>query len=912
MSSSETGTDTDTISNTESSTSGSTLTINESLGAGGVLTAGFEDGNSSEIVTATNRVTDNGLTTSSMTARERSSVGNASMTDYQSDGNTVANHDSDTNYESSSLTEASHRSMGIGGVELSGNSSSTLNSQATDYPSNTDTIVHNSSGSGSMTNVVGGDTIWSSTSEWGSETETATHTGIANSSEGVTGSESTGAGGVVVSGVEDSNTTGSDTLTDHSNLTGTDTSKVTGSRTYQVAGNWLYDYSSDAPTVVSNDSGTNYRTATVSESGHDIFGIGGVAQSATNSSTLLDSGSDLTTNTETLVDLHSANGSVSEVAGEDCISSTSSSSGSGTTTTIETGTDTVGGNATTTEYLGVAGVLVSGVRNSYSIATGIDVTSVKGTSTQTITQAGKEHQQEAGALATDDQSDQETITASIVASTKTDYHTMVESGVVSQTYGGSIAGGNSSSTKDEWFTITTTLDNKGTESFGDTASQSLLEGLDENDDAPTDNMTGSFGGTDTANKYVTFHATTTQSLMAGGTIAGGNHYEVSSETGVDTSKGSVTETDSYAKSGHGSYRVGASAQSEQSNDRGQSRLSLGDTGNVTVTASSTTTESFGNNAVVTSGNKSFSSSEYSNDSPSSTDTATDTEEIDYAGGDNLVDITSSTETITDSGNDGTTLVAFGTITLGTSGSIVGGSQTQTFDMSSSDGSGVASGTGSENDADTSSSISGTWTPHENGGTTASLHEVEVDFWTTLGAIASGSMTYALSYGSSDSVAPHLVGSETIAGQAGDPSQVVTITLDSPASFSYADTETGSVTLGSLGTIISGSDSYTWDEYRSTGVDRHATMTSITIDEVGTDSYRLHETGKEFEGVNGVITSGSDDFTWDQGGNNSYKFQQKGRGDVGLGRFGRLAELRDLDQRHGQLGLARRRPRQLGC
>jgi RHS repeat-associated protein len=681
-----------------------------------------------------------------------------------------------------------------------------------------------------------------------------------------------GAGGIVTDGVGYSGSSEVDADFNQSSGSGTDTSGETDLELDSAGGNSVSDGDSDNETDYNTNGDSDYDTSTMTETGFESLGIGGVVQpGSTDGSTLNDQGTDYPSSTDTIVDSGGDSESDFEASGEDSISESSTESGSSTTTATESGIDTNVDNETTVESYGLGEVLISGLVTTSSTTGGTDVSNENSSSVETVVEGGNETDDEAEALATDVQDDHETET-DLVTGAETDYPTATEAGVESQGYGGTIAGGNSSSTEDDVTTeVTTDVDN-GTETFGDTESESLLDGTDEDDDAPTDSMTGPFGGTDIASSSETDHGTDTEWLAAGGTIAGGNDYESSYESDSDTSNSSVSDSDNSSDPGEDSYAVGDSFQYGTSVDYDQSNSTVNDAGSSSETMTTTSSDAYSTNGVVTLGDGSSTFYQASADSPTNTVTGTDTSTISYTDGVGLVNATTSTDTLVDDSSDGTTLQGVGTVTLGLSGTIVAGSQTQTLDVSSSDGSSVTSGTGQENDTDTAGdSISGTWTPSDNGGDSSSLYEVETDFLGLSGSISAGYMSYDLAYGSSDNDTPMETGTETLAG----PTQVLSLSLTSPASFSYSSTEQGSVTLGDLGTITSGSDSYTWDEFRSSGVNRQAQGTSASIAEVGTDLYSLYETGIETEGIAGVIVSGSDGFTWNQNNEDDYCFEQSG-------------------------------------
>jgi hypothetical protein len=178
ISSSDSSTDTDTIFNTGTSNSGDVETDTESLGAGGVLTAGLVVSNSSETDTATDNDSDSGTDTSGEIDHEQSSIGGDFVTSYESDGETDNGLDVDTDLGTSTMVESGLQSLGSGGIGLGGVDASTMYDRDTDYPTAYSTVTDTSSGSETETDLVGDDSVSTSAWDGGLDTTTGTDTEV--------------------------------------------------------------------------------------------------------------------------------------------------------------------------------------------------------------------------------------------------------------------------------------------------------------------------------------------------------------------------------------------------------------------------------------------------------------------------------------------------------------------------------------------------------------------------------------------------------------------------------------------------------------------------------------------------------------------------------------------------------------
>ena len=236
-----------------------------------------------------------------------------------------------------------------------------------------------------------------------------------------------------------------------------------------------------------------------------------------------------------------------------------------------------------------------------------------------------------------------------------------------------------------------------------------------------------------------------------------------------------------------------------------------------------------------------------------------------------------TETNSDTDTDNESDQDWAVETLGTSGTIAGGSDCFTVnDLDASTY--TANGSGPEDYNDTSDDPNGTATVTGSGSSSNLTHQNFGDVLGVGGDISSGSLSYTVTSSETDDPTTIESGTETIADELSDGlSQTASYDVSSTLPDDATAYETGTETLGGGGTISGGSASFTW--FDGNALNRDLTVSGIaatlSITEDSTDSYGFGESGTESITTGGADAPGSVSFVWDQMGTDSYVISQAG-------------------------------------
>ncbi len=885
-------TDTDSYSSSESDVASTTETDldlhateieqgSTTIGAGGTVLGGYESTSLTQpliedYVTSTETDAEIDADSSTGTTSEGGDWESTSLTSNES----TTDNSSETASDTATETDTSSLTMGAAGVVLSGNEYSFETDSGSFTENDTDTGSGSSQEVDDSTGDVGGNTTSDSLST--SETDTSSDANNDGGTEWSTTTENTGygPGGIVTGGNEGDSSTDIDSPTE----TTTDTSSGSNASNASDAQAEAADSVSDAPDTTGTDSGTVNETdsdlVTADEQDGQVLGAADNILSGFSSSTESDTGSDQTTDRETSTETTTEADSSSETVGgesaTDQATDTSTETDHSTDTENDAPTDWSGSSAT----YGAAGIVLSGW-SSTSLSDVVtdgetDSDVEQDTSTETDSDAD-------GGSSMSSLQDHETETSTASSTdTATDASTDTEYDSSSQSLGlaGVIVGGD-----DQDIETGTDTSSGGTtagiaETYTATESDAESDTGDSSNDSTSEVVSDTISSTDPSASGSAFSESMTDTLGAGGVVIGGGltqTYSDSSGTSLSISgtltttttlTDSTTETDSITEN-FNDTSIDDSGDSPDVGDEAGTDTTTG----YEVAASSSTgtlTEALGADGTIASGAESDSLSESSGATTTEIDHPTET--VNESASDVTMTLTS---TVTNSDTANESDQDWACETLGTSGTIAGGSDC--FTVSSLETSGYTSnGSGPEDYNDTSSTPDGTAKVTGSGSSSNFTYQKFGDVLGSGGDIASGSLTYTVTSSETDVATTTETGTETIADElAGGTSQTASYSVTTMMPDSASDWETGTETLGGGGTISTGTASFSWSVgdslSRNLAVNGIAAILDIT--ENSTDTYGFGESGTETITTGGADAPGTVSFLWNQMGTDYYQIHQ---------------------------------------
>jgi len=702
------------------------------------------------------------------------------------------------------------------------------------------------------------------------------------------------AGGTIASG-SDSYTWGQTvTHSQHYFQSSAPTTTETGSGSGSGGGATVTGGGNDHATGWYSVTDTANDSATLSETGTETLGAGGVLTGGSATATFTDSLAATHSFYRLGTDTLASSGTESLTVGADKGSVTDTAGGSYTLTASESDTDTRALTQSTSQTFAAGGVLTGG-GDAYTLDD--NATNTHGSHRVNLR------------LETISSTESDSVGANSESFTVTDISTLTDTGGDSGTDYPSVhqeggdafaagwlqAGGSLSFTLTDFSTDTITGVVTGTDKPIDTASWADVLGA----------LTGSGhgGATDTLVESVTTsdgNSSTlsemgSQSLGAGGAVLAGN-LNVPLSSWYDAPKTTVSDSgnDATNESSNDTNYTGGPAVNENENDGATNLTTLTATYGPTATGRSSATYTLGGGGVVTGGSDSYSifTAGGSTQTTTETDSGTATDTLGDVANDPGASLsegesvtTTATDTATDTAVDARTSQEYGSHTYGIAGVLT----TAWFSFTLSEfrtatgrdtGTGSDSVTGSVSDSNSdglidkilnkpfesllfphvtvSNSLSNTLSVYSTGseaigpGGTVSGGSVYESITDNGGGTDSTSESGTDTRGGTDSLgyAAGTYSHSDAASESGAGSSTITHTEYDPSSY----TETLSETLGANGTIVGGNDSYTF--YRSSGgVDKTSGADTLTTSETLFDGALLAISGAVDLGGSSVTIGG---------------------------------------------------------
>ena len=848
-------TDSTTVFDSEGDTAIDVESSTVTIGASGNVTGGADSSSYADndvAGTVTTVETDGENADDSST--DSSSEAGDSASDSQTSSESDTDNSTETDVDSGNETDTSSLALGTAGVIVSGTGYEYNSGSDRSNENDTDTGGSSDQDDEDDEDDVGGNTTSDSMSI--SETDTDS---TSNSAGGTEQSSSTlnfgyGPGGLETGGTQTEGETDDESTTVTINDSSNDSDEESETDSDMEAADPSTDTISDTEDDADSDNETD--TDSGSSGDDETIVLGAVMDELSGNSTAseTDTATDSDTNVDTATTTASESSSYSETVGGETTTDSEVDESTETDTTTDTDDDTPTNSEESSLSTGVAGLVLSGsstdtVDDTGTLGESDDDTDVD-TSTETLSEC-------TGPTASLYEEDETTDTESLTGS-EDDSDTQSEFEIQDLGASGVVIGGEI--TSEDTANGSGTSSETGNTTTGDTPPSDYLDIVDDGsgDTGPTldedDTMewAGSYTSSDSAQDDNSSYESTSETLGAGGVVAGGNDTESVSESSGTTS--SVTETDDGSDDPGDYTDYGVGVYTEQ-DDRDSGTETLRDTDTSSSTDIETVSENIGADGVVTGGDESQTMDDSSADTTTETDDGTDTQyEVQddpyvipgvYSSG-TLSETSTDTETDTESDED------WATETLGTSATISGGSDC--FTTSDLDTSDYDSGTSGPEDEEWGSA---TATEEDSGSSSNLVRQTLGDILGAGAAISSGSLSYTDSTSDSDEE------TRTDSGASDDGTDVTTTILDDDTEY-----ETGTETLGGGGTIDDGIASFSWSEGSST--DRDMTAAGyLDVNDQGTNTYGFGESGTESITTGGADSPGSVSFNWTQDATEDY-------------------------------------------
>jgi hypothetical protein len=895
-----------TATHTESLTGGhhaSNLTVNEALDTAAIVTSGtdsrsvHEDG-----ITTVTDTTSGSYQTHAWTSSTETD-GNAWVSATTSDTATESDYATHADTGATTLDLSFNDTLATGGVSSGATLSSTVTETANGSASASQTGTATETQYASSTSTEDNSYSGASASSTLTTTYASTQSGPYGSTLTATDVSTLTLAGVVssASSYETWNDTGTaDYTSDGETYSGTSSANTT---LYTFVGDntssntsWSNGSLSGTSTIVFNGSHTAAATSTVTE------GLGGVASSGLQSSSVHESGVTTTTSTESGHPTSSETSVVNTSNYETSISDTESVYATHSTTATDSVTHSDTYDLTGSETLGLSGVTTSGGSTTTERATDTLNSSFNDTSTATDYYTLNEFSNFTTANFTANDTLSATTTDTL-SDSGPDTQTLTTTMIESLGAGGYISSGSARATVNE----------TGSESTTDHASGSRGEILTSNLAYTNDFLDSGADATSLSHTiYPTWNENTSESstllesssdtLGAGGLVSAGSSVSTIYHNAVSDSyslfeTGSQTDSESDSHAAVLPFRVPYSGNYDSSSANRSITQTHSTTESDLGSTSVTLSETLGLSAAIVGGNSTSTATDGGASTDSLRETGSETFHLgtSYGDGDNRTETLALSDTLTSGGTSASSL--YTSYTLTNSGTIASATATETLDTHAHDSlTGGVSGT--ETTTGSLLQKTGTETATDTSTHDNSLHEVDNDSLSTGGTIAFGSTVYTYTETGSDTETLTDSGTQTL-GDAGGVGSVTSNFADHQASSdSMSTSETGSESLTIGGTIISGTDGYSYSE--SSWQSRSVTETGggLTVTDTASSTYHLAENGNEVLGgsvgsgggggsgsgsgspppfKDGEVVSGSDTFTWDQGSTESYGLQEVGQG-----------------------------------
>ena len=869
----------------------------ETMGAGGVLTAGSATVTFSDTLSTTHSLYQVGSDTLASSSTESLTVGADKGSATDTAGGTYTTTASESDTDSRVLTQTTSQTLGAGGVLTGGGDTYTLDDGATDAHGSQWVGTRLETVTTTESDIVGADSESFTDTEVSTVTDTGGDSGTDYPSLHQVGGDTYAAGWLQSGGSLTFTLTDFSTDTVTGVVTGTDTSNDTDTWADVVGALIGSGSGGDVGTMAESVTTSDGASSTLSELGSQSLGAGGAILGGNLNvptsgwydapkMTVSDSGNDA---------VNESSNDTNTTGGPDVVEVDSGGAADLSTYTATYG-PTASGQLSATYTLGGGGV-VTGGSDSYSLfAAGATTETTTATDADTATDTLNDVADDPGASLSEGESDTATETDSATDS-DVDSPTSHEYG--SHTYG---VGGEVTSA---WFSFTLsdfrttggkdhgTGTANGTGSLSDSVSQAILDNILSKpfQSLSFGNVTVSGSLSDTLSVY----STGSEAIGPGGTVTGGSVYESITDNGGTTDSTSESGNDTYGGTDSLGYDAGTYSHSASDNESGTGGATITDTENDPTSYTETLSETLGANGTIASGNDWYTFYQASGGVDTNPGSPTLTTTLSLFDGASLtikgVDLGGGTATIsgqvTTQGTATVTLATdtyqgFGTEALGSGGSIVSGNETDTLDREHTSTYSMTWGDTatpeSTTDTATGSGRVGNRTVTDTSSGGDSLHEVNIDNFGAGGSITGGSVTYTWGTSLFQSHTLHETGNESLTDQvASSVTQTAAFTQDSTATDSYSEAESGTETLAAGATITAGSDTFTYiDKALSAGA-LHATGAYVSIDEAGSDGLTYSLTGAENWGLSATVSSGSDHFTWDQAGTDTYAIHQVNAG-----------------------------------
>ena len=798
-------TSTDTVTGTSADTgtltSTDTLTGTTSYGTGLSITGGnswqssYETGTDSPSQTATDTAT----VTESATSAFASSNATTNLTDVS----TLTGTHTLIEAGASTLTSTATTTMTLGaaGLITGGNISNTLNENGWSTDTLTGTTTQTDHDWSNVSDNSGNASNWQTTTLTATTTLTSSQSDSLGDTQNNIGTITLGASATISTGSNTTTLTSSghsffsdyETDNDSSTITGASSSNLGAAVSSSNFNNML----TAAPVIQS------WGTTTLGSSTTESMTLG--ANGMVTAGTTTEAGSTIQTSTYTLSEVQTTTESVST-------SSTDSAAGNtdnllGRTTLTGTMTDTITDPLTTSTLTDT---------NSSTVTVGVSDVVSGGSLTDSLYQTGN--------------------------NLTTDYGT-----------------GTLSSTE----TSTLTATNSGQSTSGATTITDTL----------TDNSVASSGSPTTLTQ------TETMTLGSNAVISSGQQATTLIGTGWGTDSLYQVVNESFS-TGSGSNQGGSMNLNANValSGSGASTLTVTDTDTLTTTHIATVV--LGSNATISSGWDSDSLYETGNDSTTGPSSGTRVHQFVYSGQGNqsstfttnFSGTDSQTDWYTESQSDVANLGAAGLTTLGTDISSLTDTSTSYSTLSENGGCVIS---------DSQNYNSGSYCDTESYTVSSSQFDSTSLALGTSGTITGGTDSQSEAGFNSSSQSYILTGNAYLTDPDGGPAYGAYVSQLSIVTDSLYSSDQGTLTFGSLGTVSGGNDCFTFIQANSASHLINESTPSDNITDSGTDYYSQAMTGTETLGTGGSVASGSDSFSWTETASDMYTLVQYGGGTSGL-------------------------------
>ncbi len=642
-----------------------------------------------------------------------------------------------------------------------------------------------------------------------------------------------------------------DTLT--GTTTETDTPWSTISTSMSSAG--ALDVSSVTATSTLTTSQSDSMTTTLNDLDNVFLGTSATITSGTDTTTLTSTGNDTFNLYETDSDSSNLSGNSTTNAGSTQTSATYSEHltasptisdwGLGNSTSSMTQTETIGTNGLFTAGTVTAGAL-SSVTATYSLSEA-PVTTLSESSSETVAASSN------GAL--DQTKETGTLTDTITYSSPS---TLTETDGGNMTVGASdvVSGGTSSDSLYETSSDSQPDTETGTLTTTVTGSDSLNDSSSGNQGSLTTTSTLTDSAHTTSGDTTTQTEADTVTIGSAAVIAGGTDATTLWGNGSDSYSLYETGQETYS-SGTSMAQGGSNGNSQTDGYTGSGSSTLTTTSTDTYTSTQTATTTLGSNGTITSAGSTDSLYETGNDSVTSdVGSGTRVRQVNYGGGDGQSSTFTTTYSSYDSSADSFTQTVSDVQSLGINGTIASG---QDLDTLTSFGSSTYTYTeygGRTISFAGGGYIGGSYNDYESTSQSYTLSDSTSIALGANGTIASGTVASLTTQVYSDSQSFSEYGAENVPDPEGGPPFSGELTQTSvTTSYAYS-VNRGTETLGALGTISGGGNSFSFNQsdYNSLW---------LSSPESDTASYSMNMAGTETYAPGGAISGGSDNFTWNQ-------------------------------------------------